>query len=151
MHLSNLDRCRSRGRGIIECRGRVGSSSDSDDSRSILWEGRSGGGYLHLLDRSDGKRSNRQRSGGVVDKGRGDKLDWGERCSHSLVQSRMVEVGVDGRAVVGEVEKVSWSVGHVVVGERLGGGKCGGRVVDNVLVRRVGGKDLGNQEEQYFY
>ena len=62
-----------------------------------------------------------------------------------------VEVGVDGRAVVGEVEKVSWSVGHVVVGKGLGGGKCGGRVVDNVLVRRVGGKDLGNQEEQYFY
>ena len=159
MHLSNLDRCRSRGRGIIECRGRgrgrgrgrVGSSSDSDDSRSILWEGRSGGGYLHLLDRSDGKRSNWQRSGGVVDKGRGDKLDRGERCSYSLVQSRMVEVGVDGRAVVGEVEKVSWSVGHVVVGEGLGGGKCGGGVVDNVLVRGVGGKDLGNQEEQYFY
>ena len=149
MHLSNLDRCRSRGRGIIECRGRgrgrVGSSSDSDDSRSILWEGRSGGGYLHLLDRSDGKRSNWQRSGGVVDKGRGDKLDWGERCSYSLVQSRMVEVGVDGRAVVGEVEEVSWSMGNVVVGEGLGGGKCWGGVVDNVLVRRVGGKDLGNQ------
>ena len=54
----------------------------------------------------------------------------------------MVEVGVNGRAVVGEVEKVSWSVGHVVVGEGLGGGKCGGGVVDNVLVRRVGGKDL---------
>ena len=106
---------------------------------------------MHLLDRSDGKRSDRQWSGGVVDKRRGDKLDRGERCSHSLVQSRMVEVGVDGRAVVGEVEKVSWSMRHVVVGEGLGGGKCGGRVVDNVLVRGVGGKDLGNQEEQYFY
>ena len=106
---------------------------------------------MHLLDRSDGKRSDRQWSGGVVDKRRGDKLDWGERCSHSLVQSRMVEVGVDGRAVVGEVEEVSWSMRHVVVGEGLGGGKCGGRVVDNVLVRRVGGKDLGNREEQYFY
>ena len=143
MHLSNLDRCRSRGR--------VGSSSDSDDSRSILWKGRSRGGYLHLLDRSDGKRSDRQWSGGVVDKRRGDKLDRGERCRHSLVESRMVEVGVDGRAVVGEVEEVSWSMRHVVVGEGLGGGKCGGGVVDNVLVRRVGGKDLGNREEQYFY
>jgi len=80
LHLSNLDRCRSRGR--------VGSSSDSDDSRSILWKGRSGGGYLHLLDRSDGKRSDRQWSGGVVDKRRGDKLDRGELCRYSLVQSR---------------------------------------------------------------
>ena len=106
---------------------------------------------MHLLDRSDGKRSNRQWSGGVVDKRRGDKLDRGERCSYSLVQSRMVEVGVDGRAVVGEVEEVSWSMRHVVVGEGLGGGKFGGRVVDNVLVRGVGGKDLGNREEQYFY
>ena len=96
-----------------------------------------------MLDRSDGKRSDRQWSGGVVDKRRGDKLDRGERCSYSLVQSRMVEVGVDGRAVVGEVEEVSWSMRHVVVGEGLGGGKCGGRVVDNVLVRGVGGKDLG--------
>ena len=106
---------------------------------------------MHLLDRSDGKRSNRQRSGGLVDKGRGDKLDWGERCSYSLVQSRMVEVRIDGGTMVGEVEQVSWSVRHVVVGEGLGGGKCGGGVVDNVLVRGVGGKDLGNQEEQYFY
>ena len=106
---------------------------------------------MHLLDRSDGKRSNWQRSDGVVDKGRGDKLDWSERCSYSLVQSRMVEVGIDGRAVVGEVEQVGWSVGYVVVGEGLGSGKCWGGVVDNVLVRGVGGKDLGNQEELYFY
>ena len=139
--------------GQVQERGRdrVGSSSDSDDSRSILWKGRSRGGYLHLLDRSDGKRSNRQWSGGVVDKRRGDKLDRGERCSNSLVQSGMVEVGVDGRAVVGEVEEVSWSMRHVVVGEGLGGGKCGGGVVDNVLVRGVGGKLLGNQEEEYFH
>ena len=71
-----------------------------------------------------------------------NKLNWGERCMCSVVQGGVVEVGINCWAVVSKVEKVGGCMGHVVVGESLGGGKSRGRMVDNVLVGGVGRENL---------
>lgn len=76
----------------------------------------------------------------MVDKGWSDELDWGKWRMYRVVQGGVVEVGVDGRSVVSKVEEVSRCVGHVVVGESLGGWQCRSCVVDDVLVGRV---DIG--------
>jgi len=76
----------------------------------------------------------------VVDKGWSDELDRGKWRVNSVVQGRVVEVGVDGRSVVSKVEEVGRCVGHVVVREKLGGRQRGSCVVDDVLVGRV---DIG--------
>ena len=78
-----------------------------------------------------------------------NKLNRGERCMCSVVQGGVVEVGVDGRSVVSKVEEVGRCVGHVVVGEKLGGRQRGSCVVDNVLVVRVDiGENLQKLEEE---
>jgi hypothetical protein len=95
----------------------------------------------------------------VVDKlhrgwteGWSDKLDRGKWCVYSVVQSGVVEVGVDCRSVVSKVEEVSRCVGHVVVGESLGGWECGSRVVDDVLVGRVDiGENLRDSVDQSYW
>ena len=77
-----------------------------------------------------------------MDEGWSDELNRGKWRVYSVVQGRVVEVGVDGRSVVSKMEEVSRCVGHVVVGESLGGGKSRGRMVDNVLVGGVGRENL---------
>ena len=85
----------------------------------------------------------------MVDEGWSDELDRGKWSVCSVVQGRVVEVGVDGRSVVSKVEEVGRCVGHVVVGEKLGGWQRGSCVVDNVLVVRVDiGENLQKLEEE---
>ena len=57
----------------------------------------------------------------MVDEGWSNELDRGKWRVNSVVQGGVVEVGVDGRSVVSKVEEVGRCVGHVVVGEKLGG------------------------------
>ena len=84
-----------------------------------------------------------------MDEGWSDELDRGKWRVYSVVQGGVVEVGVDGRSVVSKVEEVGRCVGHVVVGESLGGWQGGGCVVDNVLVVRVDiGENLQKLEEE---
>ena len=85
-----------------------------------------------------------------MDKCRSDKLDRGEWCMCCVVEGGVVEVGVDCRSMVGKVEEVGGGVGHVVVGESLGGWEGRGCMVDNVLVGWVGGENLQKLEEIIF-
>ena len=83
-----------------------------------------------------------------MDEGWSNDLDRGKW--RSVVQGGVVEVGVDGRSVVSKVEEVSRCVGHVVVGEKLGGREGGSCVVDDVLVGRVGRENLQKLEENIY-
>ena len=57
MHFDLL--CRSTIQGLHLSRCRLGSSTDSYDSRGVVRQGRSRGSHLNLLDRGNGKRGNR--------------------------------------------------------------------------------------------
>jgi len=86
----------------------------------------------------------------VVDEGWSNDLDRGKW--RSVVQGGVVEVGVDGRSVVSKVEEVGRCVGHVVVGEKLGGRQRGSCVVDDVLVGRVDiGENLRDSVDERYW